>query len=129
MRVAVVLFSLLAFAAPAHALPATEITASMAGFTPPVVVVASGENVTWSAIDIPHAANTRDFCFFVGFSPGGIPGKAAFRVAGDTLFAKVGNTPEKPCPQSELLPDGSHALAYECEYHRNMVGLLIVRPA
>lgn len=95
-------------------------------FASPLVVVTSGDVVTWTSIDAGHTATDRvRFCFHVIYDEDG-GGSATFSIVAGTLFAKVGTT-TKACTSATALPDGSKLLPYECLYHPTMKGQLLVK--
>lgn len=105
-------------------------SADGAGFLPPVVVVTSGEAVTWRATDnVGHTATDRaDFCFHVGYTPAR-PGTARFDIVGDLLVATSPGAGTAACNAATRTPDGSFVLDYTCLFHpSSMNAKLVVLP-
>lgn len=115
-------------AAPPACVPLCDVPSTTNAFLPPVVVVASGGTVTWSATDgIPHTATALPgLCFHAAYSKTS-PGQATFRVENGAVYAKTPDKPEKACANAEPLPGNAFRIHYECLYHPNMIGELIVR--
>lgn len=114
--------------AAATCVPTCSVPAATPGYAAPLLVVNSGDTITWNALDQPHTATesaTRP-CFSVAF--GGSAGSAAFQIVGGQLVAQQAATVPKTCASAQANPDGSFLVQYHCAYHSQMVAAILVRP-
>lgn len=122
-----------ALAAPA-CVPRCEVMGVANKFVSPTLVVESGTNVTFVALDTGHVAlesvpDARYACFRVFFAPGGGPGDITLRVVdGNVTAVQAGFATPKRCASAEPLADGSARVPYVCPLHPGMTGEIVVRP-
>jgi plastocyanin len=116
--------------ASAGCLPSCEVGSTAFGYAPMATVIESGDNVTWTSLDLDaHTATSAQFCLNLGITAQA-PGTAFFRIEGDALQATTNASGTwRTCREANALPDGSFALAYECLFHQPLQnGVLVVRP-
>ncbi len=110
---------------------------------PPVLVVQSGTNVTWTSLDTSHVnteylppgdPNRSESCFFQPFSPFAPSEPVKFEIRGKTLTHLVatskdpvsGEVKTYRCEGAESLSDGSQVLTYYCVLHPQMRAAVVV---
>lgn len=137
MKYVLGLVALVAACAPvAHAAPvacAAEcvILASEGGYAPPVLVIASGDTVTWRSVDIGHPtsdsiSNTQR-CFMVPVGPDQ-DGRVRFSITGGAVRATtLPNGGTKTCTSATVLPAGGAVLPFICSVHPQMRGALVIQ--
>lgn len=119
-------------ASPADCASPCVVTATFAGYVPPVVPIAGGTEVAWHTADPSHP--TADFgadkCFRVPVGAGVTPVPVRFDVVGGGVEATTApGTPlqtTSPCTEVVALVDGSYAVPFHCLIHPHMVGTLRV---
>ena len=96
---------------------------------PPVVVVRSGEALTWVGADFePHTATSTEAtkpCYHIPYANGS-PGSGAFTIRDGVLY---GNLVDKPCSSAAPLPGGGFVVRVRCIYHPLMTTAVVVLPA
>lgn len=106
------------------------------GFVAPVVVLRSGETITWHGLDGAAHINyegltnfDEDLSCFVARYAGAVEDRATFRIADGQLRAEQDGR-ERACTFAVPLPaGGAIALPYQCVLHpTSMKGVLVVVP-
>jgi plastocyanin len=106
--------------------------AVLPGYSPALLVISNGTNVSWHATDIGH--NQRETatplgsptpCFSVPSPLGNDSLAVTFDASGSALTATWNGT-TRACTNAIPLDDGAFLLAYHCTLHANMRGALVV---
>lgn len=110
------------------AITMTPISATDTGYSPPVVVVASGSNVEWQALDQTHVTQDTttggEPCFINLNIPNEASEPVRFDLAGSVLTAtSYGET--YACTSALTTPAGA-VLLYHCLIHPTMRGALVI---
>jgi plastocyanin len=102
------------------------------GYTPPVIVIPSGSNVTWHATDIghiqketPQPLGSTSTCFTVTAPGHGNSSAVRFDIEDGVLNATVGAT-KLTCRNAVGVEGGAFAVPYHCTIHANMNGVVVV---
>lgn len=128
---------LLAAPLPLACVPTCEVEGEgLLGFVPPVVVLRSGESVTWRGLDNAGHINYEGLinfdetvsCFVARYA-GAVEDSVTFRLEAGTLVAEQDGV-VKPCSFAVPLPAGGAVLLpYQCVLHpTSMKGALVVVP-
>ncbi|HEV8361036.1 MAG TPA: hypothetical protein VGR28_11335 [Candidatus Thermoplasmatota archaeon] len=106
-------------------------SSGLAGFVPPVVIVASGGRVTWSSLDGPHVneegltSAVPDTCLATVYDAA-VADSAVFRLTEDGVTAEGSDSVERVCT-SAVVVGGVGVVGYRCIIHPfTMRGVVVV---
>ncbi|HET6398898.1 MAG TPA: hypothetical protein VFH47_05030 [Candidatus Thermoplasmatota archaeon] len=120
----------LALATPLRCADPCVVGTSNAGYSPPVVEVASGGSVVWRSTGGGHIQSDvgqAPECFVTFVASGGTSGPARFDVRGGALWANTTELGDVACLNAQRLPTGGFVLPYECTIHPSMRGAIVVQ--
>lgn len=131
MKPALALLALLAVPLVAAGGATTDIDATSTGYTPPVAVIASGDLVTWTSIDITHVQRDMTLtasavaCFEVGAGHAETSPAVRFDATASGLVATVDGE-SRVCSGAIGAGAAGFVLPYFCSIHPTMRGALVI---